>query len=206
MNYEFTEDWFDRSIELWDQLLSMMTSRHAILEVGAFEGRATAWLVENMLEDDGHIVCIDTWRGSAEHVPMGIDFDEVESRFNRNVGRMTLRYGTGRKVYKEKGTSVEKLAKLIREKRSFDFIYIDGSHTAPDVLTDACLAWPLLRPEGILVFDDYLWGDPRDALRRPRMAVDAFTNLFGEQLDIVHIGYQVAVRRRATPVTTTGAN
>ena len=41
--------------------------------------------------------------------------------------------------------------------KCFDFIYIDGSHIAKDVLTDACMAWPLLMPKGLMVFDDYMW-------------------------------------------------
>jgi hypothetical protein len=32
-------------------------------------------------------------------------------------------------------------------------IYIDGSHEPMDVLTDAVMSWPLLRSNGILIFD-----------------------------------------------------
>ncbi len=32
-------------------------------------------------------------------------------------------------------------------------IYVDGSHKARDVIADAVLAWALLRPGGILIFD-----------------------------------------------------
>jgi predicted O-methyltransferase YrrM len=78
----------------------------------------------------------------------------------------------------------------------YDFIYIDGSHIAKDVLTDACMAWPLLKQGGLLVFDDYLWGESRDILHRPRFAVDVFTNIFAESLDIVHIGHQFVVRKK----------
>ena len=78
----------------------------------------------------------------------------------------------------------------------YDFIYIDASHTAPDVLTDACMAWPLLKKDGVMVFDDYLWGDPKNILHRPKLAVDAFTNIFAEQLLPVHFGYQAVVRKK----------
>ena len=40
---------------------------------------------------------------------------------------------------------------------SFDIIYIDGSHAVNDVLEDAVLSFRLLKPEGILIFDDYRW-------------------------------------------------
>ena len=41
---------------------------------------------------------------------------------------------------------------------NFDFsklqvIYIDGSHQPQDVLTDAVMAWKLLKKEGIMILD-----------------------------------------------------
>ena len=79
----------------------------------------------------------------------------------------------------------------------FDFIYIDGSHIAKDVLTDACMAWPLLKPKGLMVFDDYLWTpNARDILHRPKLAIDAFVNIFAEEVEIVHVGYQLVVRKK----------
>lgn len=44
----------------------------------------------------------------------------------------------------------------------FDLVYIDGSHMRVDVLVDAVLAWPLLQPGGLMVFDDYEWDRYRD--------------------------------------------
>ncbi len=63
----------------------------------------------------------------------------------------------------------------------FDFIYVDGSHTAPDVLLDAVLAFKLVRVGGIIGFDDYSWREPGpryDVLRCPKIAIDAFTNIY----------------------------
>lgn len=45
----------------------------------------------------------------------------------------------------------------LSDRGMFDLIYIDGSHMRLDVLTDAVMAWQLLRVHGILVFDDYEW-------------------------------------------------
>jgi hypothetical protein len=44
--------------------------------------------------------------------------------------------------------------------------------------------------------DDYLWGEPRDSLHRPKVAVDAFLNIFAEQLEIVNLAYQAAIQKR----------
>jgi hypothetical protein len=63
----------------------------------------------------------------------------------------------------------------------FDFIYVDGSHQAPDVLADAFLSFRLLRENGVIAFDDYLWQealpDGIDSIRCPKLAIDAFTNI-----------------------------
>ncbi len=43
----------------------------------------------------------------------------------------------------------------------FDVVYVDASHMAGDVLSDAVLAWKLLAPGGIMIFDDYAWSSLR---------------------------------------------
>lgn len=185
-DYEFTNDWFKRTAIGWDKF-GLAAS---VLEVGSYEGQSTVWIIENMLTEDGTMICIDTWAGGEDHA--GIDFAAVEDRFEANVKK--AKYGD-QQIYKLKGKSVDGLATCIVGQYQFDFIYIDGSHVARDVLTDACMAWPMLRRGGIMVFDDYMWGDSRDILHRPKMAIDCFTNLFAEELQIISGGAQSAVRK-----------
>lgn len=61
----------------------------------------------------------------------------------------------------------------------FDFICIDGSHDACDVLSGALLAMALLRPGGLMCFDDFLWhaGD-QNPLHAPRIAIESFVNCY----------------------------
>jgi predicted O-methyltransferase YrrM len=59
--YTFTQDWFSHNIPVWEQLATLLPERKKFLEIGSFEGRSMVWAVENMLEDDGEIYCIDTW-------------------------------------------------------------------------------------------------------------------------------------------------
>jgi hypothetical protein len=178
------------------------------------------WIVENMMNDGDWIDCVDTWEGGEEHVEEHME--EAEQRFDYNVERaihasrieqrrpeMSLghtsyyglnKHGDSVRLYKYKCRSTEhlssKLSHCVDCKDLYSFIYIDGSHTAPDVLTDACMAWPVLKPKGLMVFDDYMWGNPRDALHRPKIAIDAFTNIFGETAEIIHVGYQLVVRKK----------
>jgi predicted O-methyltransferase YrrM len=86
---------------------------------------------------------------------------------------------------------------------SYDVIYIDGSHAKEDVLEDAVLSWRLLKPGGMLIFDDYRWaglfvqGTTDEPTDFPKTAIDAFIECFGEQLDVIHNSYQVLVRKKA---------
>jgi len=192
-DYQYTKDWFSWSPGIWEQLIPHLPGRKNFLEIGSFEGRSAVWTIENMVEDGGEIYCIDTWEGGAEHTPE--DMEGTELRFHNNI--LTVREAfPERKVSKLKGLSTQWIPSLICEKLKFDFIYIDGSHLAKDVLTDACMAWPLLKPKGFMVFDDYAW-KPQGftLLQRPKVAVDAFVNMFEDELTIAHSGYQLIVRK-----------
>ena len=192
-DYQYTKDWFSWSPGIWEQLIPHLPGRKNFLEIVSFEGRSAVWTIENMVEDGGEIYCIDTWEGGAEHTPE--DMEGTELRFHNNI--LTVREAfPERKVSKLKGLSTQWIPSLICEKLKFDFIYIDGSHLAKDVLTDACMAWPLLKPKGFMVFDDYAW-KPQGftLLQRPKVALDAFVNMFEDELTIAHSGYQLIVRK-----------
>ena len=190
--YKFTKDWFSWAPPVWERLIPMLPERKKFLEIGAFEGRATTWIVENMMENGGKIVCIDTWEGGEEHV--NGEMDGAHQRFIHNIELLIEKHPT-RIINAYMGTSVKYLSQLIDNHDPFDFIYIDGSHIAKDVLTDACMAWPLLKKDGIMVFDDYLWGDMSRPNHVPKPAIDAFVNIFIEELKVVHMGYQYIVRK-----------
>lgn len=191
--YQYTKDWFKWAPQVWSQLIPHLPERKHFLEIGSFEGRSAVWTIENMMEDGGEIVCIDTWEGGAEHTPE--DMEGTELRFHQNITLVRKKF-PNRAVTSCRGTSVDWIAALIQDKRKFDFIYIDGSHLAKDVLIDACMSWPLLKKDGFIVFDDYAWKPPGfSLLQRPKIAVDAFVNMFEDELIIAHSGYQLVVRK-----------
>ena len=192
-DYQYTKDWFGWAPRVWEQLIPHLPARKHFLEIGAFEGRSAVWTIENMMEDGGEIVCIDTWEGGAEHTPENMA--GTEERFHQNITLVRNKF-PNRAVVSFKSTSVEALAASIAHKKQFDFIYIDGSHLAKDVLTDACMSWPMLKDKGFMVFDDYMWRPPGfTLLQRPKIAVDTFINMFEDELIITHIGYQLIVRK-----------
>jgi len=185
----FTEDWFSHNIPNFETCMSALNKRDLFLEIGSFEGRSTCWLLQNGLDTDGEFTCIDPFSGGVEHG--GIDFKAVEERFRANT--QEARRGT-QFIDLIKSTSYDALSWLIQDTTStpcYDFIYVDGSH-APDVaLTDACMAWGLLRQGGVMLFDDYKY--PHEPTK---VGIDAFLSGFEGKYDIILNNYQLAVQKK----------
>lgn len=193
MSYTFTQDWF-AGAGYWESLKPLMKQRKAFLEIGSYEGRSTVWTVEHMMEDGGHIVAIDSWEGGEEHASVGEPMKAVEANFNANAAVASANFPE-RRIVKTKAYSHVGLGEELYKQRQYDFIYIDGSHKAMDVLSDACMSFHLLKPGGLMVFDDLYWGDVRDILHRPKLAIDAFCNIFAEKLMVVASNYQFVLMK-----------
>ncbi len=188
----FTQDWFSHNIPNFEFCMSALETKQDFLEIGCFEGRASVWMLQNGLDPDGKLTCIDTFQGSEEHAAMGLNLNELFDTFKQNVEEGKV---ADQVVESIQATSYQGLAKLIQRGDEFDFIYVDGSHTAPDVMTDACMAFGVLKQGGIMLFDDYLWKDVPGILHRPKLAVDLFVTLFSEKAELLMLGYQLAVRK-----------
>ena len=161
------------------------------LEIGSFEGRSAVWMLENVLTgEDSFLTCIDTFKGGEDQKAM--DLSSLEATFQANIEPWRNR------VIVLRGESQSGLRCLHHGIDSFDFIYVDGSHVAEDVILDGILAWQLLKPKGIITFDDYLWNGPEDPRLCPRTGVDAFlmTRRPGT-MQVMSVGVQVFVRKLA---------
>lgn len=204
----FTTNWFTATKNIWDNLLPKEKPKR-ILEVGSYEGASVCYIIEKLGNDiDLEIHCVDTWSGGIEHQPGGSaqsDMASVEARFQNNVEVSKKTASRPVDLVIHKGYSDFHLAKLLASGKAeyFDFIYIDGSHQAPDVLADAILGFKLLRVGGIMAFDDYLWFEPlpygQDLVRSPKIAIDAFVNIFCRKLRVMPGGgQQFYIRKLAT--------
>jgi len=182
---DFTVDWIGHHAETWRNLLRMFNPEK-ILEVGSCEGRSACFFINNCprLHD---LHCLDTWDNGNYFEVLG----GFEQRFMNNINEALRERKI--KLTMLKGKSHIGLASLIAEKENyFDVAYIDASHVAEDVLTDAVLAYRLVREGGLIMFDDYAWYDPndRDVLARPKIAIDAFSNVMANHLAPVVLGDQ----------------
>ena len=189
---EFTQDWFSHNIPGMQSVVNQIPEIKKVLEIGSFEGRSACWFLEEVLDDSGKLCCVDNFGGSLEHTQF--DFNEVKRKFLTNTSQVKK---PNQHLHLVEKSSTVALADLIVHNATFDFIYIDGSHTSPDTLTDACMAFQLLKKGGGMVFDDYLWEMHTGIIRSPKAAIDMFVMLFSEQCRVVLNGYQVGVIRTA---------
>jgi predicted O-methyltransferase YrrM len=199
-NYEFTNNWFDfHAKPTWDQLLPQINP-NKFLEIGSYEGASTCYLIEKAGHRDIEIHCIDTWTGGVEHSEINMSL--VEERFINNTQVAKSNVPGTVELFAHKGLSDIVLAQLLASGKQnyFDFIYVDGSHQAPDVLCDALLSFRLLKNNGYMVFDDYLWQEPlsygTDPIRCPKPAIDAFTNIYCRKIRILSAPlYQLYIQK-----------
>jgi len=185
----FTDYWFSNCQNLFIEHLKEEKITKA-LEVGSYEGASTCWLLENCLgSSDRSITCIDSWEGGEEH--SGKNMGAVYERFLANVKEY------GDKVEIVKGYSFDCLVTLQDRKSEYDFIYIDGGHTAKDVIGDAVLAFPLLKSGGIMAFDDYVWcyGNKPNA-DVPKHAIDLFLEAYASEIVVMHKEQQVWIKKK----------
>lgn len=193
--YIYQSDWFSGQIPLWEQYLAEFKGKDALsfLEIGSFEGRSAVWLLTHILTaNNARLTCIDTFEGSRENQSKaGIDLSQIEMNFDKNI-KLT---GVAHKVHKIKDTSASAFRKLTLD--SYDCIYIDGSHTAPDVLSDAVMYFHLLKKGGVMIFDDYIWDEPgMKDLDTPQPAIDAFLMIYADKAEVLYKGIQVIIRKK----------
>lgn len=163
------------------------------LELGTWLGESAEFMLDHIFTSPhANYVCVDTFEGSDEHRLAGIDCSK-----NEDVTRTRLaRFGDRARIYRGRSDEYLKAA-LARGNECFDFLYVDAAHDAMNVLRDGVLGCELLRPGGVLVFDDYEWRVMRDELDRPKMAIDAFLNCYARRFEVIGMGWQVALKKVA---------
>ncbi len=188
----FGHDWASGNFPTWIRLLARYRDVPArVIEIGSWEGRSALFFMNYLPRS--RLVCIDTFEGSEEHrahpEAFAHDLPEIERRFDANLAPFAAR------LEKRKAASAVALTELGIEGRRFDIAYIDGSHRSADVYGDGVLAWSMLAPGGIMIFDDYEWEWMPEPQSNPKLGIDSFLRAFEGQYRIVHKGFQVAIEK-----------
>lgn len=189
-SYRFGHDAFSRfakpNFEL--MLLSMAGKENLrFLEVGSYEGRSATWMLDNVLtHPSSTLTSVDNCAGVTYQRRSGMQMtDHIESTFRYNI-ELT---GRSSQVIRLIQDSRLALPDLTRE--DYDFVYIDGNHEYEYVVADCANGLALVRPGGLIAFDDY--GNEHLGVRQ---AVDEFLDTRRSTVEIVLKNWQVWVRRK----------
>lgn len=171
-------------------LLSLKGQPIKALQIGAYTGDATVWLLENVLTSpESSLTDVDTWQGSDEPDHANLDWQSVEQVYDSK----TAQYVSNNKLVKVKSTSDEFFE---TNKIFYDFIYVDGDHTAASVLKDGINAIKFLAPGGIVAFDDYMWRSGKGPTYDPYPSIEAIVTAFIDKFDLIESGLQIWLKSK----------
>ncbi|CAG0947330.1 hypothetical protein ANRL1_03961 [Anaerolineae bacterium] len=179
----FKEDWTSDRLPLWLPHVKHLIGRENVnaLEIGAFEGRSTVWMLEHILTHPSCvIVCVDPFRVNPK---FGAQWTDYLPRFVEN----TTPYRDRIRILQAFSQDVTDETLLELSLNRFDLIYVDGSHETADVLRDAYLALHVSAPGAVIVFDDYAWDSER-------LAVDQWLKQVGNRVSVLMRGYQLIAK------------
>lgn len=210
-NYKYTVCWF--TVADMDKYISRnidISKQIDILEIGSYEGRSSVWFLENIIKNNksSTLTCIDPWLDYSQNKNAFDSYSKIDSEWKLESSNIknTFLYniketGFENQVIVYDGQSKDILPKL-NDKR-YDIIFIDGNHAAPFVLTDAVMSWFLLKEDGLMIFDDYGWVNPKANFKdnnrtklEPKIAIDSFVSVFENYIEVIYSGYRKAIKKK----------
>lgn len=164
------------------------------IEIGAFEGHTTFNMTAMLASQNPnykHYV-VDPFLASENLTTQVVD--DARTVFMENLE--SFEFKNNIEVLEQK--SFSGLIDLYLRGVKVDFIYVDGSHFAPDVLQDLVLGFELLNPGGVMLCDDAVsWRYGEHIQDSPKIAIDSFIACNWKRLKVLEMptGYQVAFRK-----------
>jgi predicted O-methyltransferase YrrM len=159
------------------------------LQLGAYTGDASLWLLENVLtHPESTLTDVDTWEGSDEPEHKEMQWKNVEETYNSK----NAKWIQSKKIIKKKMTTDEF---FLENNKQFDFVYVDADHTAISTLVDGLNGFKALKRGGILAFDDYQWGQVLEPKLRPQPGIDAFLVCYKNKATVLEHGLQVWLQK-----------
>ena len=167
-------DNFTHNIPLWDQVLNHYFKdgkQLKFLELGSGNGLCANYLLDNF------DCFLDT-----------VDLGETRIEDNYEVSTLkNLKPFLSKNKCKFHNMSTRDF--LVKNyNKKYDFIYVDASHDTDWVLYDAVNAFPLLKNQGLMIFDDY-------GMQGCKKGVDSFTSCFSNYIEIFSVGWQLMLHK-----------
>ena len=187
-NYKYSQTWFLDS-EIKKLLLNFMdkTKKNNILEIGCFEGLSSVFFADNLLENtNSTLTCVDPF--------LNIDNNDHKQFLNNNEEN-NFDYNISICKNSDK-VSINKISSDVffeNNKKTYNLIYIDGCHECNVIMRDMENSFNVLESNGIMWMDDYCGGDNGQI----KKTMNIFLEKYKEQYDIIHIGYQLTIKKKS---------
>ena len=155
-----TTDYFSINTFYWKQILKIIPRDFKYLEIGSWEGNSALFILTNF--NVKNVVCVDIWED--------INFKDIQKSNYENYKKNIEEFLNKVKTYKGTSDSF-----FLNQKENFDVIYIDGSHETDQVYKDIKNSWKVLNNKGVLICDDYFYGDIyKNPNNVPSIAINKF--------------------------------
>lgn len=185
--YYFTKNWFVKS-EIKQKILSIKEKYkiNNILEIGSFEGGSACFFSDNLLDNStSSLICVDPF------IPSNTD-KEITSRF--------VNYNT-KNIFIENIKKSKNFDKIIffhmksdnfflKNKNTFDLIYIDGCHEEKFIVNDIINSFKFINKNGIIWIDDYMGNTSNGKMK---IYIDKILEKYKNKFIVIHKGYQIAL-------------
>ena len=188
---KFSVIFHDHVKSSFSRILQEVIVPKVTIEIGVFEGETTFNIANLLVPRNPKYkhYAIDPFTAS-ENLKQDV-VDKAKKQFISNM----LEFSQVELIEKP---SFDGLLELHQRGIKADFIYVDGSHFAKDVLSDAVLGFELLNLGGVMLFDDAVsWRYGEHIQDSPKIAVDSFIQCNWNRLRILEMpgGYQTAIKR-----------
>ena len=119
-----------------------------ILEIGAYDGSSSSWIIDNFKCRNESIKVSESQDNLNELVTK-----HFHKRYELFIEDDKVLYPEKIKFYNDK--SICNLPSILNDKRHYDIIFINGSYLLQDIYEDIEMCWDLLASNGYLFIDEY---------------------------------------------------
>ena len=160
-----------------------------MLEIGSFEGLSSVFFADNFLDaKNSSLTCVDPFLNITNNDHSNFLQNNEEKNFDYNISKCK----NSDKVIVYKITS-DKFFET--NKKTYNFIYIDGCHMPDYIKRDMENSFNVLEKNGIMWMDDYRGGDGIQI----KNTMDDFLKKYIGKYDLIHTGYQLAIKKLIDP-------
>ena len=170
---KISNDYFSMHSYNFYKWLNGFKNNFNYLEIGTYEGNSAMFVARTY--KDSNVYCVDNWKKTEEYGDQ--NFSLVEKNFDTNVSNFS-------NIIKIKENSDNF---FLNNKIYFNIIYIDGHHKDFQVLKDCKSAWNYLKPDGILICDDYIWNFYENLKENPCYSINLFLSEIKNESKILDV-------------------